>query len=75
MIELSPHTAIMAYLCLALGGILGLWAFGHLAKKRENTPLPEKKLHVCEYCQGAYIAKSFEPVSKCPLCQSYNRCI
>jgi uncharacterized paraquat-inducible protein A len=73
MIELSPTTAIMLYLCLTLATLLAIWGFHHYSSRKKKMDLSHQKLHVCEYCHFAYLRQIDKTVSRCPQCSSFNK--
>lgn len=73
MIELSPTTALMVYLGLALAAILSIWIFNHYSARKKVFLPEEKKLHVCEFCHFAYLDVTEKEITKCPRCTSFNR--
>lgn len=73
MIEVSPTTALMIYLCLTLCVLLGLWALQH-SRTRKTEILPiEKNMQTCEFCLFAYLVEDTKPITKCPRCSSFNQ--
>lgn len=72
MIEVAPTTAIMIYLALTLGVILGLWALRHYQTRNKKNVIERQALQVCEYCHYAYLSDLAEKFSKCPSCHSLN---
>lgn len=73
MIELSPITALMLYLCATLSVLLGIWIFQHYRMRSKTILSPEKNMQVCEFCHFAYLAENTEKVTRCPRCKSFNR--
>jgi len=73
MIELSPETAIMIYLCAALSVMLMLWITHHFRTRKQSLLVADKRLVTCEYCQCPYLADIETPISECPKCQSLNK--
>lgn len=71
MIELSPQGAIVIYLLLTLGVVLGIWVDHHYRARRRRVT-PETKVYMCEYCHYAYEAGSATKVTRCPQCQAFN---
>lgn len=73
MIEISPNTALMLYLCTTLFSLLTLWAFQHY-RTRKKTILPvEKNMQICEFCHFAYLAEEVKKITQCPRCSSFNQ--
>lgn len=73
MIELSPTTAIMVYLCMTLATLLGIWGYHHYRSRKKKVVLNEQDLYVCEYCHYAYLDHIAKPVTQCPQCGSFNK--
>lgn len=73
MIELSPSIALLLYLGLTMGIILGLWVFQHYRSRTQTIFTQEKNLHVCEFCHHAYLAETTRDVTQCPQCKSFNK--
>lgn len=73
MIELSPTTALMVYLGIALCFLLGIWLYHHYGSKSKVVLPVEKNVIVCEFCHFAYLGASAKEISRCPRCSSYNR--
>ncbi len=73
MIEISPITALMLYLCLTLGILLGIWVYHHFRSRKKKIVVIEKKLFVCEYCNNAYLDGIVNSLTKCPQCGSFNK--
>lgn len=73
MIEISPTTALMLYLCATLFVLLGLWIVQHY-RTRTKIILPmEKNMHTCEFCHFSYLAEDSKKISQCPQCHSFQR--
>ncbi|ADI37573.1 putative uncharacterized protein [Waddlia chondrophila 2032/99] len=73
MIELTPITALMLYLCITLATLLGIWARYHLKSRKQKVIIVEQELLVCEYCHFAYLDQIGKEVTSCPQCGSYNK--
>ena len=73
MIELTPQTALMIYLCLTLATLLGIWSYHHFFARKKKIVVMEQKLIVCEYCYNAYLDQIEKGVTKCPQCGSFNK--
>jgi hypothetical protein len=73
MIELTSSTAMMLYLCLTLGTLLGIWATQHYRTISKKIETSEQSLFVCEFCTFAYLADVAKDVTQCPQCQCYNK--
>ncbi|NGX41813.1 MAG: hypothetical protein K940chlam7_00087 [Chlamydiae bacterium] len=73
MIELSPTTAMMLYLCFTLATLLGIWGYYHYRSRRQKVILIQQELYICEYCQCAYLAQIAKKVTQCPQCESFNK--
>lgn len=73
MIELSPTTAIMLYLCITLATLLSIWGFHHYQSRKRKVDLSQQKLVICEYCHYAYLGQIAKPVNQCPQCESFNK--
>lgn len=73
MIELTTNTAMMLYLVLTLGCVLGIWIYHHYFSKRKKISLAARELLVCEYCHFAYLEELSKPVNQCPQCHSFNK--
>lgn len=73
MIELSTNTAMMLYLVLTLGFVLGIWIYNQYFSKRKKISIAARELLVCEYCHCAYLEELGKPVTQCPQCHSYNK--
>ncbi len=73
MIELSPQTAIMLYLCGAIGVVIFLWIRGHFKSRSKAVLPPQKRLNTCEYCCNPYLSDLDQNVTECPKCRSLNR--
>jgi hypothetical protein len=73
MIELSPITALMLYLCLTLTVLMALWLWNHMQGRRKVILPPKQDLVICEYCHTAYIEDVAKKITQCPGCQSYNK--
>ena len=73
MIEISPITALMLYLCLTLGTLFGIWGYHHLRGRKKKIVVIEKKLFICEYCNNAYLDGIVSALTKCPQCGSFNK--
>lgn len=73
MIELSPITAFMLYLCLTLSMLLGLWIVHHYRSRSKKTLSSEAVFAVCEFCHFAYLDRETTKISQCPRCRSYNQ--
>jgi ribosomal protein L37AE/L43A len=73
MIEITPITALMLYLCLTMGTLFGIWCFQHFRWRKKKIVIVEKKLFVCEYCSFAYLDGIGNSLSKCPQCSSFNK--
>jgi len=73
MIELSPTTAMMVYLCLTLGSLLGIWGYYHYRSRRKKVVLIQQELYICEYCHFAYLDQIANSVTQCPQCHSFNK--
>jgi len=73
VIELSPTSALMLYLCMTLAVLLGLWTFSHWSSRKKVIVVSEQELYVCEYCQCAYMDESAKEVTACPECKSFNK--
>ncbi len=73
MIELTPITALMLYLCLTLATLMGIWGWHHLSSRKKKIVITEQELLVCEYCHFAYLAQISKGVTKCPQCDSFNK--
>jgi ribosomal protein L37AE/L43A len=73
MIELTTPTAIMIYLCLTLGILLGLWGYHHYKSRYRKILSTEQELFVCEYCHFVYLDDIVKEITKCPQCQSFNK--
>lgn len=73
MIELTPNTAIMVYLCLTLATLLIIWGYHHFLSRKHKVNIIEEKLFICEYCRFAYLDRIGKPVTHCPQCGSYNK--
>lgn len=71
MISIELTTALMLYFGLFLGGLLLLWVVYGWRRKPRVTSMT--KLQTCEYCHYTYLAKTGDPVSKCPQCESLNK--
>lgn len=72
MIEISPNTAMMLYLGLTLGVLLGVWLAHHFFSKKEKISIIEQELLICEYCHCAYLEDLGKKITQCPQCHSYN---
>lgn len=73
MIELSANTAVMLYLGLTLGILLGIWGYHHYRSRSKKIFTEEQELLVCEYCHFAYLEDITKSVNQCPQCQSFNK--
>jgi ribosomal protein L37AE/L43A len=73
MIELTSTTAMMLYLCLTLGALLGIWIAQHCRTLGKKIETSEQNLFVCEFCTFAYLADVTNEVTQCPQCQCYNK--
>lgn len=73
MIELSTNAAIMLYLSITLIPLLGLWVFQHCAARQKKIDISDQELHVCEYCNFAYLEAIATKITQCPQCLSYNK--
>lgn len=73
MIELSWNQAFMIYLLFCLASLLTLWLIQHFLQKKKKLELIEDTLHVCEYCQTAYLEDRSKAVTRCPHCKSFNK--
>lgn len=73
MIELSPTTGFMLYLCATLVFLLSLWGYHHYLSRKKKILTAKQELLVCEYCQFAYLAESGLKVTQCPQCHSFNK--
>jgi ribosomal protein L37AE/L43A len=73
MIELTPNTALMLYLCMTLTVLLGIWGWQHLSSRKNKVVINEQELLVCEYCNFAYMDQIGKPVTACPQCGSFNK--
>lgn len=72
MIEITPNTAIIAYLSLSLFALLALWC-RQLYSAPAKIELLDKKLFVCEHCSFAYLEKSGKALNRCPQCHFLNK--
>lgn len=73
MIELTPSSALLLYLLVALLALLGVWAYQQYSHKDRCILPPEESLRVCEYCHFVYLFEIAKDVSKCPQCQCFNK--
>lgn len=73
MIELSASAALMLYLGITLGVVLGLWIHQHYRSRKQKVMTAENELQVCEYCHCAYLAERGKPLSHCPSCKLINK--
>lgn len=73
VIELSPSSAIMLYLFLALGTLLGGWLFQHFINRKKKVNVSSERLIVCEFCHFVYLDRIERQVTQCPQCQCYNK--
>lgn len=73
MIELSPTTAMMVYLCVTLAMLIGIWAYHHYRCRRRKVVLIQQELYVCEYCHFTYLDQVAKPITQCPQCDSFNK--
>jgi len=73
MIEITPITGLMLYLCLTLGTLFGVWMYFHFRRRKQKIVIIEKKLFVCEYCNNAYLDGIANALTKCPQCGSFNK--
>lgn len=73
MIKVEIATALMLYLLLTLGSVLGLWGYQHYKLRCKKIAISKDELLVCEFCHFAYLADRAKKVTKCPSCSSYNK--
>jgi ribosomal protein L37AE/L43A len=73
MIEISPVTALMLYLCLTLATLFGIWVYHHFRWRKKKIVILEKKLFICEYCNNAYLDGIGNSLTKCTQCGSFNK--
>lgn len=73
MIEMSPATAIMVYLCGTLVTLLILWGRHHYRSRRQKLIISKERLQVCEYCHFAYMERMEKALTQCPQCGSFNK--
>lgn len=69
MIELTPAGAMMVYLTITLGALLGLWVFRHYLTRKKTALPDEYQLTVCEYCHFAYLVPVAKELTVCPQCR------
>lgn|GEM_PF-935363 len=72
MIELSPVTAMTAYLTLLLLLITAVWLYSILKRQKKSLDITDEELTTCEYCQIVYLSKKFKRYTHCPQCKSMN---
>ncbi len=71
MIEVTPDTACVLYLGIAMMIVLGMWLFRY--KKHKTNAIPYAKRHiVCEFCHTSYIDNPEKLLTRCPECQFLN---
>lgn len=73
MIELTPITALMLYLCVTLVTLFGIWGWHHLKSRKQKVIVVKQELLVCEYCHFAYLEQIGKGVTACPQCGSFNK--
>lgn len=73
MIELSPTTAIMLYLCITLATLLAIWGYHHYYSRMKKVDISQEKLIICEYCHYTYLDQIAKPITKCPQCESFSK--
>ena len=54
-----------------LVGIFFVGIYRHF-KTKDYRNVDDSKLHICEFCQYAYIDKSEKIITKCPQCDLLN---
>jgi len=72
MIELSPDTACLLYLLMALVALSIVWIFHYSSSKKEILSF-EKKHFQCEFCKHAFIVETNKKHARCPECQCLNK--
>jgi hypothetical protein len=73
MFEVSTNTAVMLYLGMTFGVVLGIWIYHHYESRKQKLSLDELELLVCEYCHFAYLGNLGKDVTQCPQCNSFNK--
>jgi hypothetical protein len=73
MIEISLTTALMIYLCMTLGALLGMWGLQHYFSRKTKLEVAQHQLFLCEYCQFCYLEDPQKEVTRCPQCHSFNQ--
>lgn len=73
MISVTPATACLLYLAIALLALLGAWLTDRWRSRNYQASILARQRYVCEFCQYSYLEDPQHHVNKCPQCGSLNR--
>jgi len=73
MIKLDIATLIFIYTFFSAIIILIVWIAGIYARGNNNRSRDADYTWKCSVCSNIYIDSTYEDLSKCPLCGSYNK--
>jgi Zn finger protein HypA/HybF involved in hydrogenase expression len=71
MIEVSPDTACMLYLSLALAVMIVSWYKSHAKFKKKEIIKYEQIRKTCEFCNHSFLENPELAVPRCPQCHCF----
>lgn len=69
---MSAATLIVIYVTLALGGLLGLWIFSEMRRRRFGPAHSEDRIFRCADCSFVYTDDPDVDRSRCSQCGKLN---
>jgi predicted Zn-ribbon and HTH transcriptional regulator len=73
MIEITPETACVLYLGLAISALIIAWFF-HQKKTVKKEVITFQKSHfTCEFCHFTFVDDPVKALVRCPECHSLNK--
>ena len=73
MIEVTPETACVLYLGLAISALMLAWFFHHKKAVKKTVITFHKSNFSCEFCHFTFVEDPSKPLVRCPECHSLNK--